>query len=303
VRVLLVSNPLTERCGVGQYGRHLWQALVRADVAVESWHSTPESPLPDPVPEVDLIHVNWHAATVGHLQPFHFLGGPPLSVFVHEPMSVCPLNPQAALMLATERTLHPETGVPHRFELFPNPCLDYVPRSDWDGLEITLGFSGIRHDGLDWIEGAIDRQRLELVERDGPPGPGEVNPHAWRLCPSSKDPDGWLSDEAELERMAQHAMNVYHYHSGNSGQSYAVMMAIAARRPLLLNHNRMLEHIWNEPEAEDEVYVVDDVAEGVHAVVKDLREGREKRPERLAKRRAWSQAAPKLVEWWGEVTG
>jgi hypothetical protein len=81
------------------------------------------------------------------------------------------------------------------------------------------------------------------------------------------------------------------------------MMAIAARRPLLLNHNRMLEHIWNEPEAEDEVYVVDDVAEGVHAVVKDLREGREKRPERLAKRRAWSQAVPKLVEWWEEVIG
>lgn len=302
MKILLVSNHATERCGVAQYGRHLFNAAANAGVPIVPWHSTPKAPLPDEAEAFDLIHVNWHAATVGHLQPEHFEGGPPLSVFIHEPASLCPLIPQAALVLSTEPSIEGYDRVlPHRFEVFPNPCLDYIPRAEWDGLEVTLGFSGIRRDGLDWIEGAVGRQRLELVDQDGAPGLGEVNPHAWRLCPSSSDPDGWLSDEAELERMASHALNVYHYHSANSGQSYAVMTGIAARRPLLVNRNRMMEHVWSEPGIGDEVYVVDDVAEGIHEIVRDLREGREKRPFELAKRRSWSLAVETLAGWWGEV--
>lgn len=300
MKILLVSNHATERCGVAAYGRHLFNAVQDTGIHVAPWHSTPEAPLPDKAAEFELIHVNWHAATVGHLKVGDFPAESKLSVFIHEPASVCNLVEKADLVISTEPIANLGQGF-QRFGLFPNPCLDYTPRSEWDGLEVTLGFSGIRRDGLDRIEGAIERQKLELVDQDGPPGLDEVNPHAWRLCASAKDPDGWLSDEAELERLAACAMSVFHYHSGNSGQSYAVMTGVAARRPLLVNRNRMLEHIWGEPGIEEEVYVVDDVAEGIHQVVKDLREGREKRPFELAKRRSWSVAIEKLVGWWGEL--
>jgi hypothetical protein len=297
VKLLLVSNSATERCGVAQYGRHMLDAAMTAGIQAASWHSTPAEPMPDPdlVREFDVVHVNWHAAKVGHLKEKDFETARHLSVFVHEPSNECPLVEWADLVVATEE-MHMAIS-----RVLPPPCLDYFPQSTWDGLEVTLGSSGIRRDGLDWVEGAIDRQRVELMETDGVPGPGEVNPHAWRLCPSAKDPDGWLSDEAEIERLAQCALNVFHYHSAYSGQSYAVMMGVAARRPLLVNHNRMLRHIWDEEGVEEEVYVVDDVAEGIHQVVRDLREGRERRPLRLAEERSWSMAIEKLRGWWEEI--
>ena len=68
MKILLVSNHATERCGVAAYGRHLFNAVQDTGIHVAPWHSTPETPLPDEAAEFELIHVNWHAATVGHLK-------------------------------------------------------------------------------------------------------------------------------------------------------------------------------------------------------------------------------------------
>lgn len=298
-KILLLSNNRTERCGVALVGRHLLQACQQAGLKMLAWHSTPAEPLPAQADEFDIIHVNWHAATVGHLKVQDFPAGPKLSIYVHEPASLCNLVERADLVIASESKL--VGAEPKRLEVLLPPCLDYSPLSTWDGAELTLGSTGIRRDGLDWVAGAVERQHVELQEQDGPLGFGEVHPGAWRLAPSSQDPDGWLSDEAEIERLASCAMTVFHYHSGNSGQSYAAMLGVAARRPMLLNHNRMLEHLWASPEAQEELYVVDDVASGIYQVVQDLRDGKEKRPWKLAKARSWGRAVEKLGEWWASL--
>ncbi len=297
-KILLISNNETERCGVALVGRHLLQAAWRAGLKMLAWHATPEEPLPLQAKEFDVIHVNWHAGPLGHLQPGMFPEGPKLSVFIHEPASLCNLVERADLVISAEPGIN---GVAKRLEVLLPPCLDYSPQSTWDGYELTLGSSGIRRDGLDWVAGAVQRQQVELVQQDGPLGLGEVHPGAWRLEPSSADPDGWLSDEAEIERLAQCAMTVFHYHSAYSGQSYAAMLGVAARRPVLVNRNRMLEHLWASERAAEELYIYDDVAEGIYQVVQDLREDRERRPWKLAKERSWGKAIKRMEEWWGSL--
>lgn len=300
-KVLLVSNNETERCGVALVGRHLLQAGQQAGLKILAWHSTPAEPLPVQASEFDVIHVNWHAATLGHLRQEHFPEGPKVSLYIHEPASRCNLVERADLVVASEGALSPESGRAKRLEVLLPPCLDYSPLSTWDGTEWTLGATGIRRDGLDWVAGAVQRQGVELQEQDGPLGPGEVHPQAWRIEASSQDPDGWLSDEAEVERLAACAMTVFFYTSGNSGQSVGVMMGISARRPLLINRNRMLSNLWEDPVAASELYVYDDCASGIYAIVQDLREGRERRPFKLAARRSWANAIQQYKKWWEEL--
>jgi hypothetical protein len=295
MNVLMLGNHLTERCGVAQYQRHMTQALRDIGVNALSWHSTAEEPLPENASEFDLIHVNWHAGTVGHLGSLS-LPEVPTSIFIHEPAHPLPkIGVEANLIISTEEIEC------LNFKLLLPPCLDYSPQATWDGMELTIGNSGIRRDGLDWVQGAIARNDAELAQQYGVPEPGEFNPRAWRLCPSAEDADGWLSDEAEIERLAGCAMNVAHYHSGNSGQSYGVMLSLAANRPLLLNRNQMLKHLWQEELAESELYVIDDVTEGILQIVQDLRDGVERRPWRLREKRSWGKAAIQLGKWWGEI--
>lgn len=295
MKILLVSNGGTERCGVAQYGRHLYEAARFAGIRMVDWDASGGRGLPEGAEAFDLIHVNWHAATIGHLSPEHFPKGVPVTIYLHEPASLSPLLDIAVGVFATEVLPLELIGRGNTF-LYPNPCPPYRPVTEWSFSEHgwKIGNSGIRHDGLDWVSGAIAAQNAELLVRDGVPEPGEVNPNAWMLSQSSHDPDGWLSDEAELERLASCALCIYHYHSGNSGQSYAVMMGVAAGRPLLLNSNRMLQNLLVEPE----LYVHDDAAAGIELVIRDIRDGRERRPWKLREERSWDKRILVLKDLW-----
>jgi hypothetical protein len=296
MRVLLLSNSGTERCGVAQYGRHLIEAANVTGHDVEDYDASYPRTVPTWAKAYDVIHVNWHAATVGHLTPDMFPPGVPVTLFLHEPAHICPLEQIAKVLFSTEK---PEREHGGNFVLFPHPCPLYVPQTRWtlDEYGWRIGLTGIRRDGAEWVESAVAAQNAELLAQDGPLEPGEVHPGAWSLSESARNPDGWLSDEGELERLASCALVVHHYHSNYSGQSYGVMMSVAAGRPILLNTCRMLQNLLAEPE----LYVEDDVAAGIEQVIRDIRDRKERRPIRLWDSRRWDRRFMDLVQVWGRV--
>lgn len=298
MRILYVSNSASLVCGVGNYGRQCVEAAKRIGLDITDWDAVFPKRLPPDAAEYDRIHLNWHPGTIGHLQEVDVPRGPRLSVFLHEPDCTLPegMAMRADALIAAE----PRDGM----RLFLPPCPDYRPVTDWahqpPGMrEIVIGLSSIRKSGLDRLAPAVERYNRELrtawVDANGPLLPYEVLPDEWHLATGSNSPDGWLSDEAEVERLAQCTLNVAHYHGANQGQATGVMTAIAARRPVLINSNRMLENLFDEPE----LYRIEDVRDGIERILHDIRDGCERRPLQLAEKRSWGRMIWQLKEVWG----
>jgi hypothetical protein len=293
MRVLLVSNT-TLRCGVAQMGRRMFCALTGAPdekwEAMRVWGPPGDQVVwwpadhPHDIPEVgdqfDVIHLNYHPGTVGHILP-HKPERAKLSVYFHEPGTGQEWWDLADLRITSE----PREGAKY----LPVPVPDYIPESypPHQGLlqsfanvtgapvPVRIGHSSIRRDGIDWVEPAISR-----------------HPY-WHLDCSSE----WLSDEQEIERLAACDLTIFHPHSGNPGQSSAVVMGIAAQRPLLINSSPMLRTLWDS----EEVYRYEDPEVGIQVILDDLRAGRARYPLRLAEERSWKRAAETLRGWWGEL--
>jgi hypothetical protein len=292
MRILLVSNT-TLRCGVAQMGRRMFCALTgakdegwesirvgrRGDLEVAWWPADHPLTLPDSLEEFDVVHLNYHPGTIGHITPTRW-GTPKLSVFFHEPGTGSAWFVAADLKI----TASVEAGAKY----LPVPVPDLPLRADFQAgafrfwgpngeisRPIKIGHSSIRRDGIDWVQPVIERHP------------------DWRLECSEE----WLSDAQEVERLAACDLSIFHPHSGNPGQSSAVVMGIAARRPLLINSSPMLRTLWDSPE----VYRYEDPEAGIQAILADLRAGRARYPLRLAEERSWKVAAERLQGWWKEL--
>jgi len=293
MRVLLVSNT-TLRCGVAQMGRRMFCALTgaadegwesirvgrRGDLEVAWWPADHPLTLPDSLEEFDVVHLNYHPGTLGHLWAQRMKSAK-LSVFFHEPDTGSGWWGAADLHILAE-----DIG---EGKYLPVPVPDYLPKNfvQFHGAHVPMehyrpgdssvhiGHSSIRRDGIDWVAPVIERHP------------------AWRLeCSES-----WLPDAQEIERLAACDLTIFHPHSGNPGQSSAVVMGIAARRPLLINSSPMLRTLHGNPE----VYQYEDPEEGVEVILRDLREGKARYPLRLAEERSWKRAAQQLVSWWEDL--
>lgn len=292
MEVLYVSNSSVLRCGVAQYGRHCAWAAHEAGVSITDWDATHPMRLPPNAEDFDRIHLNWHATTIGHLQAADIPKGPRLSIFVHEPLN----HPSRDLLMRADVLLaaEPRDG----YVLFENPCPDYRPSSDWAHLqpelrEVVIGESSVRKSGADRLQAAVEwhnRELASLYEIQ----PGEVLPGQWRISNASTSEDSWLSDEAEIERLAGCTLNIAHYHGGYSGQSYGVMMLVAARRPVLINSNQQFSGLFDCPD----VYRIEDPKEGIETILRDIAELRERRPLKLAEERRWSRRVQQLKSIW-----
>ena len=292
MRILYVSNHNTQMCGVANYGRQCYDAAKSIGLDIDGWDASHPGALPDDAMDYDRIHLNWIAGTLGHLQPIDIPRGPRVSIFLHEPDS----KPEGiiercdSVIAAEER--------PWVTHLLEPPCPSYEPMTDWahqppELRELVFGISGIRKTGLDRLEPAVEMHNRELAAKYDLQ-PGEVPEGQWRISQGMESPDAWLSDEAEIERLAQCTLNVAHYHGGYGGQGTGVMTLIAARRPVLINSNQMLTNLFGE----SELYRVEDVRAGIELILQDIRDGRERRPLKLAERRSWKKQIWKMKEAW-----
>lgn len=267
MKILLVSNWQTERCGVAEFGRQQAAALRAAGHTVTEWAPTLERhwPFLPPVQDYeDVIHVNFHPGTLG------FLTGtgsrqPPLSLFKHEPPGGCTIEPRARWVFSAEQDAPPH----HTF--FPMPCVSYKPMSK--PITGLLGFSSLRKGGLDWVGPVAERLGLDVDA-----GATE-----------------WLPIGEEVERLAQCEFLVYWYGGAYAGQSAGIMTGVAAERPILLNRNRMFKSLWPY---EDELYIRDDLEAGMREVISDIEHGHPRIPYRLKADRNWDKLIPLMVASW-----
>lgn len=273
MKVLLANNS-TLRCGVAAYGRNLANALRGLGHEVVQHNSDLAHGLPpDYLCETfDVLLINWMAGTLGFLRPEHVPTSVPMAMYFHE--SFCENNrPRCPIWDKCQVVFTPEPCAEGAV-VVEFPCPEYEPPPSPTGQSgVVLGNSSIRREGCGTIE--------EVAQRNG-----------WVASFSG---DGWVTDEAEVERLAQSTVNLYLYSNGFGGQSSGVMTAVAARRPIILSRCRQFETLFP---FEDQLYFVDDLSpdsvEGaVWRVLADISEGQEKRPNQLARERCWSVQARK----------
>lgn len=290
MRILYVTNAMPPQgCGVASFGKQQIEALRKAGCDVTEWTSWPPVYLPDNASEFDIIHLNWMPLTLGHIQAQHLPKGPLLSGHIHEYSSSWEKeHPPIFDCLQVKFSSEPVPFDPNVI-WWQIPVPDYVPQSypheSFDPQRgvwnVLVGHTGLRGDGLDRIGPACEK-------------------NGWQLS-TSKDAGKWLPLEEEIERLAKCHVVVVQNHGGYSGQASAVSTAIASRRPVVINSGRMLSCIKRINEEEyggGEIYCIEDAEEAVRTVLEEIREGREKRPFRLAEDYSWTNQTKKLIKEW-----
>lgn len=219
MRILNVSNHSSTRCGIQAFGAQMTTALRRAGAEVTDWDGEYSSVyrngyLPMDCPTYDVIHVNWHPITINHYLPIHFPTGPLLSVYVNDlpPWSGCPIWDRADIRLASE--VYPGTS------RLVYPVVDWVPDLPEPNPTLTIGTTGVRNDGTDEIQQAVEAR-------------------GWIFNGPSPT---WLSLEEEIRRLARSTVNLLWY-TNNRGISGGSMTALASRRPLVINGSTMFDHL------------------------------------------------------------
>lgn len=273
MRVLYVTNK-GPACGVSQFGKLQSQALRGEGLYVDVWEADYPTYLPENAHTYDVIHVNFHPSTLGHLLADHFPEGPLLSAHFHEHDPGWAQGRPAPSIWTSPRFMKFSSDWASGAKFFPIPIPDYEPSEKELSSEPLIGFTGLRKDGLDWIE--------PICRKNG-----------WKMSLA----EGWLSLEDEIDRLSKCHLVVVHNHSGLAGQSSSVCTAVAARRPVLINSNQMLRAIW-EMGGESQLYKIDDAEWGIKKVLSDIRLGIEKRPLLLAMGWSWQRKILALVGEW-----
>jgi hypothetical protein len=283
MRILHISNHSVDRCGVALFGRQCSAALRAEGAEVVDWdgyyptvyakEQTKEpSYLPADVSTYDVVHLNWQPATLNHYHPSLF---PPIrsprpltSIFLHDlpPWSTCVIADRMQVTFALE-------AYPGAIEI-PPPSPDYRPTSA-PASAVTIGRTNIRDAGREALAAICAR-------------------YGWIF--NDSDPDHWLSEHDEVERLARSWVNVVWYDEHRSRGS-AAMVAAAARRPLLLSTSHRFSHLW--PYAH-ELYLrsLDDLGASLRAIVSEVRRGVAKVPNQIPDVFGWRRAARQMLAAW-----
>lgn len=296
MRVLFVTN-VGPRCGVSQFGSQNAAALLAAGQDVTVHLADYPTYLPENSEKFDVVHINFHPGTLGHIQPQHLPKKPLISIFWHETSPRWGREETAPPLFYAPNALHFAAEPIMGMKFFPIPVADYMPEPNlWDigGVDtinrfqvlpeelpeppVLIGHTGLRRDGLDWL--------AHVCERRG-----------WAISPS----EGWRSLEEEIERLARCHLVVCHSHAGYAGMASAPMTAVAARRPILINSGRMLSVLSRINEVDfggSQLYKDDNLERGIETILEDIASGREKRPLEIAKFFCWSRRVHAMIEEW-----
>lgn len=282
MNVLVVANFSDARCGFRNFAEQTVIALQRAGHWVVGWDGTysvtyrrreaGQDPfLPPGAADYDVIHVIWHPATLNHYSGAVWPKTPVKSVWNGCPAAWCPFN---AAMDVKWGVLGKEEG--HRQLWYPVP--DWVDVSDVaPAAEFTVGNSGIRMDGLAEIQ--------EICVRRG-----------WAM--NFSDPTRWLSLEEEIRRLARSTVNVFWYSPDHDDRSGAVMMALAAKRPILCNDVPMMTHLRGQRDVYFAYHPAADLQAWLELVEADYRNQDLTIPDQTFEKYRWSRAVEELEKGW-----
>lgn len=289
MRVLYINNELPPQgCGVASFGLQQAAAMRKLGCDVTVWNSWPPVYLPEDAHTYDVVHINWHPLTTGHILKQHLpKDGPLLSAFIHEYHPHWTERDQLPEIFSSMDILFNSEPVPGRddvhFMLIPIP--DYYPRPTprihFEGLPVVIGHTGLRGEGLDRIG--------PICEKNG-----------WLLS-TSKDNQGWVPMEKEVDRLSRCHMVIVHNHSAYAGQASAISTAIAARRPTIINSGRMLKEaarINEEMYSGSQLYLIDEPEQAILTVLADIAIMKEKLPFLMAEDYKWTNQTRRIISLW-----
>jgi hypothetical protein len=238
VKLLIIGNLSDTRCGFQNFTQQTVTALGRCpDVEVTAWDGTYEAiyqrhqkrePVffPADVARYDVVHLIWNAMTMNHYSGADWAGlaalpggGPLVSWWDGGPSDAsCPfLN-----WMRVRWSDYPRDGYHYGWYPVPDWVEDLPPAAD----QFTVGASSVRGDGVSKIR--------QICEAEG-----------WAL--NLPTPGAWLPLDAEIRRLAHSTVNVCWYQTPPiwKNRASAPSMLIAARRPVVINRDPLVAHLWD----------------------------------------------------------
>ncbi len=286
MKIAVISNHSTRRCGFAKYSYETVTALARAGHQVVAWDGVyekvyarreagEESFLPPDAESFDVIHVIWHANTMNHYNGATWPKGPVLSLWNGGPSDAyCPF----ADAFDVKWSCYPLEG--HRDHWYP--VLDWVKDLPPTAEEFTVGATSVRGDGISEI--------IEVCGRRG-----------WAT--NLPVPDQWLSLEDEVQRLAYSTVNVCWYNTPDiwKDRAGAPATALASGRPLLITRDSLLSHLWDAPDiyhgrhAKREGKGIDDA---LQLISEDWEAHMLRIPRATQKQFSWTRAVQTFEEGW-----
>jgi hypothetical protein len=236
MRILLIGNLSDTRCGFANFTQQMATALPRdASVSLTVWDGTYSeiyrrreagTPTfwPEDIETYDVIHLIWHAMTLNHYSGADWasLKHPIVSWWDGGPSDAsCPFLDWMQVRWSD----YPREG----YEYSPYPVPDWVTDLPQPDPVFTVGASSVRGDGVAEIQ--------QICEQYG-----------WAM--NLPTPGVWRSLEEEIRRLARSTVNVCWYRTPPlwKNRASAPSMLLASKRPLLINRDDLVAHLW---EAED----------------------------------------------------
>lgn len=284
------GNP---RCGEAEYSRNLVLALLGIGVEVITWDGYypsvhREGYLPAAAANVDLIHVVWGPANLGHYLPEHFPPEVPLSVKLCDvpPHVTCLLWDRADILISVHGKLEggawvPEVEGTHLIEHAAPEWYPLAPKLPTD--RIRVGVTGIRDDpGHGMVR--------ELCEQRG-----------WEF--SAPDPQVWLPTADEITRLATCHVLACWYQERERGVSMGVGYCMAAGRPIVLSPSRMFNHVrrWPGEFYFGRYYSEAELERQIEHALDDLEVGCARLPDKSYRTLSWKGTAHHLVALWEQT--
>lgn len=248
MKIAVIGNISDRKCGFQNFTLQTITALQRAGHDVLGYDGTyslvyarreacQESFLPPDPLSFDIIHIVWHPATLNHYAGADWAGlrahatRPILSQWNGCPAASCPFTD---VMDVRWGVLGREPD--HRQAWYPIP--DWVTDLPEPNPEFTVGYSGVRGDGLGLL--------TEVCAA-----------HKWRT--NFSDKEVWLSQEDEIKRLARSTVNVCWY-GPYDDRSGSAMVCLASKRPLVFNASSpMFTHLMPYANKGDGLLAVDDL--------------------------------------------
>lgn len=287
--VLVIGNFSDTKCGFRVFSDATVTALANAGLTVGKFDGTysevyrrreqsigRSSFFPDDITAYDVVHIIWHPATMNHYAGAEadWPSGVVKSQWNGCPAASCPFADRMDVrwgVLGREKD--------HRQLWYPVP--DWIPPHTLppSSPEFTVGFSGVREDGLGLIKAVCAE-------------------HGWTMNLST--PGVWLTLEEEIARLARSSVNAVWYGKYDD-RGGSVMMSLASYRPQVLNiDSPMSQTLKGYPgfyDGRDED-VATPLLEAYHdwqfkAVMKD--------PALARQELSWTRAVEQLVEGWTAV--
>jgi hypothetical protein len=293
LRVCLIGNLSDRRCGFQNVTQQMITALERTPaVDLTVWDGTYSAiyarqqegdtgffPLDILDGRYDVVHLIWNAMTMNHYTGARWQllldQGIVTSWWDGGPSDAsCPFIDFQQVRWSD----YPREGYTHLDYPVPD-WIDHLPSPD---PVFTVGASSVRGDGIAEIQ--------YICESKG-----------WAM--NLPTPGNWLSVEDEIRRLARSTVNVCWYRTPPLwlNRASAPSMLLASHRPLLINRDLLVAHLWDDPEIYHET-ITEFGGRGLEAALVEIARDPEIRIPRTAiDRMSWTHAAETFVSVWKDA--